>query len=512
MAPKAAAAKSKVKAAAKSATKAKAVAKSAAKSRRASHKRPPRTSAEAGLTADAPGTVARAPGALADSEADLIDDDAPLVRPGALSQGCASASAPSDDASVEQAGLAAGVPRTRNAFHLFYAKALKSKECANAREASKAWASLGPDGKQEYHDMALLEKQEQLRVKSSLGIKIRHTNYVRKAYSSEAGLTARVPTPDSETVNVVAGSWELQWVGEPGKQALAGKGSFGSAYLGIHRRTGMYGAVKMFSSQDVHRRECAREVDMYMVIQNHDVQRLFLHVLESGTAAIMPYFVVPWAGVSLHSYLGQLRSGAPQAGLTASVLLNAVVVQTAEALQLLHNLGIVHTDLKPGNLMVDTQNRRIVVIDFNASERPLEDGWAPSRGTYATYPYRAPELWASWRQERRVSVRKAITAGIDVWAYGIVCVETLREGQSLFGSSGCETATERTVLTFASSANALEKMVGQLPDAVRPLTDFRNTVRHAMQTDPRARRMMRWMTVDTAEEGLTSTAVASTSA
>ena len=359
----------------------------AAKVSRKSLKRPGGTGAQAGLTADAPETVT-------------------------------------------QAGLTAHVlPRARNAFQLFYAHALKSTECTNAKAASTAWGNLGEEDRQHYVRLALQEKQEQLRVRSSLGLKTRQTEWVRKAMSSQAAAPLDAQTPDSsEKVNVTTGSWELQWLDEPGQEALAGKGSFGSAYKGLHRRTGMQGAVKVFPSQSVFREECAREVDIYMHIAPRDKQRLFLHVLESGLDAPIPYFVLPWAGDSLAKYFRQVRSGTGSGKLPHGILVNAVVMQTADALLFLHSLGIVHTDVKPSNLMLDTQTRRVVIIDFNASERPQEDGWTPSRDTYAAYPYRAPELWASWRQQHRMAAHRACTCAVDIWAYGVTCVEAIRGG------------------------------------------------------------------------------------
>ena len=164
-------------------------------------------------------------------------------------------------------------------------------------------------------------------------------------------------------------------------------------------------------------------------------------------------------------------------------------MQTADALHFLHSLGIVHTDFKPGNIMVDTRLRRVVIVDFNAYERPKEEGWKPSRGTHTAYPYRAPELWQSWRVQRRMSAHRACTCAVDIWSYGVTCVETVRHGQSLFGSLGSEQNTHQRIFEFASSKNALDLMVTTLPDSVLPLSGIRNIVRCAMQIDPRIRQL-----------------------
>ena len=154
----------------------------------------------------------------------------------------------------------------------------------------------------------------------------------------------------------------------------------------------MLAAVKLFPANDDFRDECRHEADIYRHLAEADVQRRFLHIIEDGADAAIPYLVLPWAGLSLSSYFKQQRKAGVTAKLDPARLASAVVTQTAGALRFLHEKSVVHTDIKPSNLMIQFETMQVVIIDFNAAERIDVQGWQPRHSLYSTFPYRAPEL------------------------------------------------------------------------------------------------------------------------
>ncbi len=87
----------------------------------------------------------------------------------------------------------------------------------------------------------------------------------------------------------------------------------------------------------------------------------------------------------------------------------ALLVQCAEAVQALHGAGVIHRDLKPGNVLVDDAGR-VTVLDFGLTD---EDG-SLLRGS-GTRAYMAPEQRAG----------DALTPAADWFAFGVMLHELL---------------------------------------------------------------------------------------
>ena len=135
-------------------------------------------------------------------------------------------------------------------------------------------------------------------------------------------------------------------------------------------------------------------------------------IYEVGEVKGVPYFVMPVVpGESLAEQLG--RSDAPP---TPADILHFVEVfeQVARALDRAHEAGLVHRDIKPGNIMIQP-NGRPVLLDFglvqdqqHADQRLTRTGQLPG-----TPSYMAPEQVAGSWVDRRT----------DVYALGVSLYE-----------------------------------------------------------------------------------------
>lgn len=86
------------------------------------------------------------------------------------------------------------------------------------------------------------------------------------------------------------------------------------------------------------------------------------------------------------------------------------------ALSVLRELGILHRDIKPGNILIDTSGRA-VLTDFGMAQAvPTKsyETWRQKR-VFGTFAYMAPEIV------------KGVEYGttIDVWSLGLVFLEIL---------------------------------------------------------------------------------------
>jgi serine/threonine protein kinase len=112
------------------------------------------------------------------------------------------------------------------------------------------------------------------------------------------------------------------------------------------------------------------------------------------------------AGTSLSSHLPSDTS-APLPGVLATL------AQLAFALQALHDAGVVHRDLKPGNVLMPAPGRP-VLVDFGIAHIPSSQHCDPDH-LAGTLPYMAPEQ----------ALGKNVNAQADLYSLGVIAYQWL---------------------------------------------------------------------------------------
>lgn len=178
----------------------------------------------------------------------------------------------------------------------------------------------------------------------------------------------------------------MEQIGRYRVKRVLGSGAFATVWLGYDPGLEVSVAIKVLADNwsndaDVRERFLA-EARLLRRIDDPRVVRVFDIGVLDDAANSQPYFVMDYLpGGTLADALGDLS--------TAEAL--AYGVAAAGAVQVLHDADVIHRDVKPSNLLIDTRcdPARLVIADLGSAKRLAEaSGITVTTGTPA---YMAPE-------------------------------------------------------------------------------------------------------------------------
>ena len=180
-----------------------------------------------------------------------------------------------------------------------------------------------------------------------------------------------------------------------------------------------------------------------------------LPILHAGLAGTLPYYVMPF--IKGGSVRDQLRFGPMEVPFALSLLRDV-----AEALGHAHQMGVVHRDIKPGNVLL--QDGRALVADFGIARQSPGTSDAPSLTltdtgeAIGTVGYMAPEQLLGDGQPAPT---------MDVYSFGVLAFEMLT-GAPPFSAS---TMNALMFAHITKEAVSVASLAPSVPEPVAALVD-----------------------------------------
>lgn len=254
----------------------------------------------------------------------------------------------------------------------------------------------------------------------------------------------------AQGVRLLAGRYEL---GE-----MIGRGGMADVHVGMDTRLGRRVAVKLLkpslANDPAFRTRFRREAQDAAKMAHPTIVRIFDAGEEtvretSGAETLVPFIVMEYVDGRLLKDV--LASGPVEPGEAARI-----ISQVLTALEYSHRAGVVHRDIKPGNIML-TAGGQVKVMDFGIARAISESSAtiAESSAIVGTAQYFSPE------QARGESV----DARTDLYSTGIVLFELLT-GRAPFRGDNPVAVAYQHVNSDAVAPSSLNPRVSPALDAV----------------------------------------------
>jgi serine/threonine protein kinase/Tol biopolymer transport system component len=284
------------------------------------------------------------------------------------------------------------------------------------------------------------------------------------------------PVAASQLPDFRPGAMTGRSLGDYQLEAPVGAGGMGEVYRAVDTKLRREVAIKIlaraFTSDSGRLARFEREARMLAALNHPNVCSIYGLEEAEGIQFLILEFV---EGETLQDVL---RRQPPGSGLPVHEALT-IGRQIAEALEVAHDRGIIHRDVKPANIKI-TPSGVVKVLDFGLAKTvagvaapahlthaPIAAGGERTSGTLVgTAAYMSPEQASGKIVDRRS----------DVWAFGVVLFEMVAGKRPFSG----ETAADALLSVLHTSPDWTT-----LPGAVPP--DLRRLIRRCLEKDPRRR-------------------------
>lgn len=212
-----------------------------------------------------------------------------------------------------------------------------------------------------------------------------------------------------------------------------GAGGMGTVYLGRHRETDLFAAVKLLPASLAREAGFVARFEREIIAMQKLQSPQIVQLLESGEDLGSCYYAMEYvAGETLAQRLEREKRIPWREAIE-------IAVQICQALKVAHNTGIVHRDLKPSNLLV-RDDGVIKLTDFGIAQVFASGKLTVTGGILGTAEYMSPEQ----------AQGKRATKQSDIYSLGAVLYVMLTGRPPFTGKSALDIIQKHKFSQFDS--------------------------------------------------------------
>jgi serine/threonine protein kinase/tetratricopeptide (TPR) repeat protein len=275
----------------------------------------------------------------------------------------------------------------------------------------------------------------------------------RPARATGAGpVRAQASAPAMQPGDVLGGRYEIL--------QLLGEGGMGSVYKAMDRELDRPVALKLIRPELAANPSILARFKQELLLAHQVTHRNVIRIYDLGDADGVKFITMEFVeGVDLRALMVEKKTFSPEEAVE-------ITEQICRALEATHNVGVIHRDLKPQNIMRDGTGR-ILLMDFGLARNIQGDGMTQSGALVGTMEYMSPEQ----------ALAKDLDQRSDLFTLGLILYELLTGKTPYSAESVVASLIKRT----QERAIPVSDHDGTIP---QPLS---NIVSKCLERDPKLR-------------------------